>query len=282
MEFVFLGDTGHFSNNYKHFIQNLKDENVILLGDNFYPTGITNENLVNFKNIWKNKNNNKYMILGNHEYSGDSLYTYINNDNWIMPDFCHMIETPHIDIILIDTTQICPYAFDFSGINYLLEKINVNRPGVITKKIMEKKLNNKFDTIYNSHYETMLNLFKKNPNKKKIVCGHYHLESPGFYGINSNLKNILTPLFKKYNVISYICGHEHLIEHREINHNNYTFQQFISGSTDPRHFYLTNKNSKFVSSVPSFLKLTITNKELQFEVITINNLILYEYKYNLN
>ena len=59
MEFVFLGDTGKFSNNYKHFIQNLKDENVILLGDNFYPTGITNENLINFKNVWKNKNNNK-------------------------------------------------------------------------------------------------------------------------------------------------------------------------------------------------------------------------------
>ncbi|VXD22146.1 conserved exported hypothetical protein [Planktothrix serta PCC 8927] len=43
----------------------------------------------------------------------------------------------------------------------------------------------------------------------KIVYSHYPIYSSGVYGVNPELMNRLTPLFKKYGVQLYMNGHEH-------------------------------------------------------------------------
>ena len=73
-----------------------------------YPSGLTKEHLSKFIKLWKNKPIEKYMILGNHEYSGIPVKLYLKNDYWIMPDYCYLVELQHCDIIMIDTMQLEP------------------------------------------------------------------------------------------------------------------------------------------------------------------------------
>jgi predicted MPP superfamily phosphohydrolase len=61
----------------------------------------------------------------------------------------------------------------------------------------------------------------------KIVYSHFPIYSSGVYGVNSELINRLTPLFKKYGVQLYMNGHEH----------DYERTKPIEGTT-----YLTNGN----------------------------------------
>ena len=47
-----------------------------------------------------------------------------------------------------------------------------------------------------------------------LVAGHYPIYSAGEHGDTTELQTYLVPLFRKYNVDAYFCGHDHLSEVR--------------------------------------------------------------------
>ena len=89
------------------------------------------------------------------------------------------------------------------------------------------------------------------------------------------MKQLLFPLFKNYNVKAYICGHEHLSEHRTIYDGNYKLEHFIAGGIDPRPYARPCGKTKFCSIKSSYLDCTIKNKKLHFRYFTPTRRELY-------
>lgn len=60
-----------------------------------------------------------------------------------------------------------------------------------------------------------------------LVFGHYPIFSRGEHGDTDELVDLLEPLFLKYNVSAYFCGHDHITEHRKLifsfNNNNHYY-----------------------------------------------------------
>lgn len=274
----FMGDTGTFCNNYIVAVQKLIADGVILLGDNFYPKGINRHHLHNFNRLWSNKHINKYMILGNHEYSGIPVHSYLKKPYWIMPDYCYMIEYEHCDIICIDTMQLEPnWGFPQRNISQYL-----NGPGVVSKILVMNSTNSRsFSHIHKYQMTLLLDCLNKNKTKPKIVCGHYHLESPGYYSTNTKLKEILMPLFKKFNVKAYVCGHEHLSEHRTIQEDGFTLEHFIAGGLETRPEMNPSNKTKFCTINPAYLTSTINREKMIFNFLSPTRETLYSFSFKL-
>lgn len=72
------------------------------------------------------------------------------------------------------------------------------------------------DTNYNADWKTQIPWLEKELSNSdapwKIVFGHHPVYSAGLHGSSKKLKQILTPLFEKYNVRLYINGHDHNYE----------------------------------------------------------------------
>jgi hypothetical protein len=272
---AFMGDTGSFSRNYVIAVNKLKSDSVVLLGDNFYPIGINKNHLINFNKLWStNPYVNKYMILGNHEYSGPPVKLYLNSHYWTMPDYCYMVQYEHCDIIMIDTMQLEP--------NWGLPEEHIttymNGPGVVTRDLVARSTGvDTFKEIHNYQLEHIKNCLSHNPKKPKIVCGHYHIESPGYYDTNKKLKSILMPLFKKYNVKAYVCGHEHLSEHRTIETKDYILQHFIAGGLETRPLFKPCNKTKFCSVESAYLECTFTPKNCIFRFLRPNRETIYTF-----
>ena len=275
----FMGDTGTFCNNYIIAVQKLKADSVILLGDNFYPVGINNDHLRKFNNLWSNKYINKYMILGNHEYSGIPVQLYLKKPYWIMPDYCYMIEYEHCDIVCIDTMQLEP---NWGLPDYHIAQY-INGPGVVTKNLVVKSTGAKdFNHIFYYQLKNIVKCLNKNKNKPKIVCGHYHLETPGCYSTNKKLKEILMPLFKKSNVKAYVCGHEHLSEHRTIKEDNYELHHFIAGGLETRHILNPSKKTHFSTIESAYLTCSIYKSKWVFKFLSPDRTVHYSFDLKLS
>ncbi|MBW4680763.1 MAG: metallophosphoesterase [Microcoleus vaginatus WJT46-NPBG5] len=81
------------------------------------------------------------------------------------------------------------------------------------------------DTNYNADWKTQLPWLEKELSSSdapwKIVFGHHPVYSAGLHGSSKKLRQILPPLFEKYNVRLYINGHDH----------NYERTQVVKGTT---------------------------------------------------
>lgn len=270
----FMGDTGTFCKNYIKAVQKLISDGVVLLGDNFYPIGVNTVHLNNFNRLWCNKYINKYLILGNHEYSGIPVQLYLKKPYWIMPDYCYMIEYDHCDIVCIDTMQLEP---NWGLPEYHIAQY-VNGPGVVTKDLVVRSTGAKnFSHICYYQLKNIVKCLNKNKHKPKIVCGHYHLESPGYYSTNHKLKNLLMPIFKKFNVKAYVCGHEHLSEHRTIVENNYKLEHFIAGGLETRPLLNPSCKTKFCTIQSAYLTCTTNEKKMIFKFLSPDRHILYSF-----
>ena len=70
-----LGDIGYYSKKLKHCVNNIKnniniDDAIVLLGDNFYPNGISHKEdtkINEFNKIFNNISIPIYSILGHQE-----------------------------------------------------------------------------------------------------------------------------------------------------------------------------------------------------------------------
>ena len=93
MKIYLLGDVGQFNNETKKIFKNIKsdktsDDIIILLGDNFYPCGVTSIDDKNWDNYKKlNLDIPCWCILGNHDYLGNvKAQLNFNSHNWNLPN----------------------------------------------------------------------------------------------------------------------------------------------------------------------------------------------------
>ena len=270
-----IGDTGEYNLHTYQIFNNInndcsEDDCIIMLGDNFYPTGINSE--YNYK--WTCIKDIKlkipiYPVMGNHDYLSIDPYaqfkhtTICKDYQWNMYNFYYSITVNNCDIFFIDTQILQP--------NYT----NLN------EKYMDSILYN-FHNV-RKNMINWLNLELSKSNRRKIVVGHYPLATVGIYKNNKVLYDILIPIFTKYNVELYISGHEHSLQINNIldkDTNKPLLKQLVSGSGSSIYNYFshvenTDNYIKFLCHGHIKLTTYTTNSNIEITIIDEKNNILH-------
>ena len=221
-----VGDIGYYNNHTQNIFNTInkeckKGDSVVLLGDNFYPSGVSSEKDIRWNNIKKlNCKLPIFPILGNHDY-GDNPYAQIRhrskNYKWNFPYFYYKVNILDYDLFFIDTCILQP--------NY----------SNLTEDILKTRIfqyeNEKRDMMKWLEFE-----LEKSRNKK-IVLGHYPIISLGIYGINNDLLPLIK-LFEKYDVLMYISGHDHNLQINTIENKE--------SSLTIIEFFISNTSGKFL------------------------------------
>ena len=271
-QLIVLGDIGYFNNTLRQIVNIGKstiknNDKIILLGDNFYPDGVSsiNDKLWNdYKNIFNDISKNKiHAVLGNHDYHQNPL-CQINNNYWDTPNSYYKLKfNNNTDLFFIDTVQLYP------GHCY------------INKNIIENAHNKPVSQLINKQLEWLNNELSKSNNRNKIVFGHYPIISNGAYKDQMQpLYKLLYPIFKKHNIKAYISGHDHNIQYIKRVDEGYIFNQFIIGSSAENRensnrlfcfIDMYNDNDNFL------LQIGQLNNKYIFNFINKNNTIKYSY-----
>lgn len=208
-EILCIGDWGDSNRdlNIQDYIQKNKTDEIYLLGDNFYPSGVEsledNQWELKLKSLFPTKVK-KYACLGNHDYLGN-VFSQIektfqsNNYNWNLPYFFYDIIDKEYSVhtFFLDTQLFSP-------------QMTTNL--LISCDIDNEKQQKYFGLVYHlqkKQLEWFEEKLKNSSSKWKIVCGHYPIFSNGPHIISKELQEKIKPLLKKYKVDFYCGGHEH-------------------------------------------------------------------------
>ena len=90
------------------------------------------------------------------------------------------------------------------------------------------------------------------------------------------------PLFKKCNVKAYVCGHEHLSEHRTICERGYSLEHFIAGGLETRPLLNPCDATKFCTIEPAYLTCTINKSKMIFKFLSPQRENYYSFSIKIN
>lgn len=234
---------------------------TVSVGDNFYPNGVQSTQdyqwFSSFENVYTHHLLHEpwFIALGNHDYEGNVQaqidYTAVSR-RWEMPSryFERLIKISkgkYLQLLVIDTNPfVAKYQADpqkYPGINDEDQKIQL--------EWIESKLNTKDPEI-----------------AWRIVVGHHPLYSGGKRKNEQETKDtelLFEPLFTKYGVDAYICGHEHDLQ--IIRKKDQKLIQFLSGAGSELRETGKTEGSLFAEAVPGFIAFTLTQNVLKAYVI---------------
>ena len=242
-----LGDMGEYSKEFTGLIEKLKtnlneNDTLILLGDNFYPQGVKSidDTLWNqFKKTF-NINNTIYSILGNHDYQlNPYAQIQFKYKNYSMQDWYYTKIIDNIQCWFLDTQQLVTLGNLNFGSDW----------GHVSKTLIEKVHNNTLENVRKKQLNWLKKSLEQSKYNNKIVFGHYPLITYGHHHDEMpQLKKLLLPIFKKYNVLAYVSGHDHNSQHIPIkyikNGKKYTMHQIICGNSSKLDDRMNDNNIK--------------------------------------
>jgi len=276
------GSTGIFEINKMNVKKQKNIDFYILLGDNFYPSGVSSLEDHQWETKYKATFSTlipSFAILGNHDYvlSPDSQILYSQKEpSWKMPFFYYdmIINLPHSSahFIFLDT---CILGDDIT-INPLrntdTRPQNIERYVQIVKKYEEKQKKWLEEVLENS------------TSKWKIVCGHYPVYSMGPHMISRKFQQYISPLLEKYQVDFYISGHDHNLQHIFNKGINYVitgaFSSFYPKVKQAFPFLLYE--CRFFSKSSGFAKFEIKDDYILLEFIRSDGQSIYKHFCNKN
>ncbi|XP_060555171.1 tartrate-resistant acid phosphatase type 5-like isoform X2 [Ruditapes philippinarum] len=210
---------------------------VVALGDNFYLFGVENVDDPRFQTTFESVYHSSslhvpwYVVAGNHDYYGNvsAQIAYTKRSNrWKFPDYYHKVSETipggkTLDIVLIDTIQLCGNVF----------ALGVQPAGPADKKAAEAQW---------AWIEQTLN---KSTADYLLVGGHYPVQSVAEHGPTDCLTHRLEPLLYRYNVSAYMAGHDHQLQHIQMNKEGQTMDYFNVGAGN-----FVDKSQAHISSIP--------------------------------
>jgi tartrate-resistant acid phosphatase type 5 len=247
---------------------------VVSLGDNFYDYGVNSVNDKKWKNIWYDNFIEpnpiiKYIwwmsVLGNKDYfsgiegvESQIKQTFNKDNNWYMPDYnygYYNFESQSYHLF-IDTCRLYPDLYPET--KELYTKLNVI----------------KFINEIEGHLKSAKTL----QCKFILVYGHYHIFSNGHYQNYDTLKDLLCPLFDKYEVDFYISGHEHSFQVLKY-HKTYFIINGAGSASAMFHKENINKKVKtiYVNNNNGFCSHSICGNTYSIEYINTANKVEYEF-----
>lgn len=170
-----------------------KTKFTLLLGDNFYPAGVTSVDDKQFELFsWFSDSSDKfYVIAGNHDYETpgsvehEIAYSEVNS-KWIFPK-----------IYYSRIEKIAGYS-----------KLKVCLVFVDSMTFAD-------DSVQQAWLDAELKKCSHLPNTLKIVSGHFPVYSSGMYANSKTIgrfREAINPILKQHQVHMYLAGHEHQMQ----------------------------------------------------------------------
>lgn len=212
---------------------------IISTGDNFYEAGVSNIKdpkwTSTFEAIYKAPALQLpwYAVLGNHDHKGnvDAELEYGSVDpRWNMPSTYYTM-----------SKSVGSKTADF----FFLDTEVLIQNGMITEW---------FGWAKADQLKWLEQKLAASTADWKIVAGHHPLFSGGAHGDNKELIRILKPLFVRYGVNAYLCGHDHDLEALSDNGVSY----FVSGGGSKGRPVKHHDKSLFSRSEPGFLLMELS------------------------
>lgn len=217
--------------------QQLKPTFVMAFGDNFYYLGVQNVDDKRFQETFEDVftspalNIPWYFCAGNHDHHGnvsaEIAYTkhsarwnfpyYNYSKTWTIPD-----SSSTVQLVMIDTVILCG--------NTGMDNENNQPRGTDSPKQAAQQWKWIADTLAGSKADYLL------------VGGHYPVWSIAEHGPTQCLVSLLKPLLEKYEVTSYICGHDHNLQHLD---DDSGVQYIVTGCAN-----FVNPSKEHLANVP--------------------------------
>jgi tartrate-resistant acid phosphatase type 5 len=278
LHFLVIGDWGRegkfLQKETADAMSRFADENpvkfVATTGDNFYETGIkTVEDplvKITFEDIY-NANSLQvpwYATLGNHDY-GDNAQAQIDltkvNKRWKMPSRYYSTEEE-----LSDGTKI---QFLFIDTNpFILKYLKFNEKET---ELYQSSVDDLNAQGWKDQLKWIESSLKNCDADWKIVIGHHPVISGGKHKGAKELQKHLKPLFEKYGVNMYICGHDHDIQYLKEKNVNY----FVSGAGSQLYDTGSTEQTVFCQSINAFLSVKITGSKAEMKFVTFNGDVIF-------
>jgi tartrate-resistant acid phosphatase type 5 len=217
---------------------------IVSCGDNFQLRGVASTSdplwARNFENVYKTNplQADWYLVLGNHDYKGNTQaqldYSKISR-RWHMEERYYSFSKKINDSISA--------LFVFLDTPPLVNEYYKPEYPDVAKQDTAKEMRWLKETLANSK------------DQWKIVFGHHPVFSASHkHGNTPELIKKVKPLFEKYNVQFYFCGHDHDLQHLKEKGGNTEYMVVgTGGETRPNS---SNELSIFSASVPAFSMVT--------------------------
>ena len=250
MDFISFGDWGEnteLKGKMAYIVHQIKPYALLTLGDNFYPNGVKNNKDPLWKTVYEDYYGQQqtFAVLGNHDYHINP-YAQLNytNPNWIMPHCFYDRMYKDVHLIALDTVELAPQT----SASFI--------PNLYVNPLHQIKW--------------LEYVLQKSTSMWKIVIGHYPVFSNGQHGGTLELKKLLIPLFKKYNVHLYLSGHDHILCHKYHEGTHYVVSGNGSNSNPVRNilgFTRLQENSGFVY-------IQVDHEQLNFKLYSFSGNVL--------
>jgi tartrate-resistant acid phosphatase type 5 len=280
LNFITFGDWGRNGGYFQTAVaQQMSDaaydidpDFFLVTGDNFYPNGVRSVHdeqwIYSYHNIYKTHplQTDWYVALGNHDYRGNPDaqidYTKISR-RWNMPAR-YYAKTFSIDddptqqvlVLVIDTNPFIKKYYEEDGIK---EGVSA-QDTTAQKRWLEQQLQNIPPSV-----------------KWTIVVGHHpaytgskRMTEEGTASINHTFK----PMFDKYGVDFYICGHDHSLQY--IKPEGATHYLVSGAGSEATPTILYPKTGKFAAGTGGFMTFSMTAKAVLLQIIDHKGSILYK------
>ncbi len=277
-KFIVFGDWGrNGEDNQKEVAKEMgviakkfKPEFIISTGDNFYPNGVRSTRdhswLASYEDIYTahSLQTDWYVVLGNHDYGGDPQaeidYSLVDR-KWNMPAryysktfYINGDTTLGMLFVFLDTT---PFLTEYYNNG---EKTHVQGQDTTgQREWLEKTLRDASPNI-----------------KWKFVFGHHPVYTGGgrMNAVETGeMKRIFKPIFEKYRVNAYICGHDHNLQY--IKPPGFTYY-FVSGAgSELSKTVIHPEGGVFAKAENGFMTFAISNNSMLVNVINYKGEKLY-------
>jgi len=277
LRFIVFGDWGRNGEDYQKVVartmgvvaKKFKAEFIVSTGDNFYPNGVKSTRdhnwLASFEDIYTahSLQTDWYAVLGNHDYRGEPQaeveYTEVDR-RWNMPAryyskifFVDDDTTQGILLVFIDTTPFLSESYQNNKFHMQGQDTTVQRSW------LEKTLS-----------ETPANV------KWKLVFGHHPVYTGGgrMKAVETTeMKRLFEPIFQKYHVDAYICGHDHNLQY--IKPPGFT-HYFVSGAgSELSRTVVHPEGGIFARAENGFMNITISPKQMHVTVVNYKGENIY-------
>jgi len=277
LRFMVFGDWGRNGEDFQKEVagrmgivaKKFKPEFIISTGDNFYPNGVRSTRDYNwqasFENIYTAHalQEDWFVVLGNHDYRGDPQaeidYSAIDR-RWNMPAryyskvfYIHDDSTLGVLLVFIDTT---PFLSEY----YAGDKHQVRGQDTAGQRIwLERTL-----------AEAPANI------KWKLVFGHHPVYTGGGRmkaPETIEMKNLFRPIFEKYHVNAYICGHDHNLQY--IKPPGFTYYIVSGAGSELSRTIIHPEGGIYAQAENGFIDFSVYENRMHFDVISYTGMNLF-------
>jgi len=240
---------------------------IVSCGDNFQVQGVASTQdplwLTNFENVY-NKLSLQidwYPVLGNHDYKGSTQaeidYSKISR-RWRLTDHYYTFARKINDSISA--------RFIFMDTPPFVEEYRKSPEGYpdIAQQDTSKELKWLKDVLENSKEQW------------KIVFGHHPVYSASkTHGNTKEMIEHVKPLFDKYHVQFYICGHDHDLQH--LREKGGKVDYIVTGTGGEPRPESSNDLTVFSKSLPAFSWISLKADSLQLFFVDSKGEVVYRY-----